>query len=105
MKERDAFGWFIVGLNWYTIIVIGGLLAFVSGLLRRIHDFWLIVRKEEDIQKYNISHDPKRLLISLVTLFMMGSSLPLTLECIKMEPRADLTPIFTPTSHGENAKS
>jgi len=70
MKNRDLFGWFVVGANWYTIIVVGGITNLVSGILQRIHDLWLLIRREENERRYYISKSPKKLLISFVTSFL-----------------------------------
>jgi len=70
MKNRDLFGWMVIGANWYTIIVVGGIISVVSGILQRIHDLWLLMRREENEHKYLINKSPKKLLISLVTLFL-----------------------------------
>lgn len=70
MKNRDLFGWMVVGANWYTIIVVGGIISIVSGILKRLHDVWLLMRREENEHKYLINKSPKKLLISLVTLFL-----------------------------------
>ena len=52
MKNRDIFGWMVVGENWYTILVIGGLIVFVTGILHRIQDFWLIDRKKTEHHEF-----------------------------------------------------
>lgn len=70
MKNRDFFGWFVVGANWYTIIVVGGFINFISGFSSRIHDFLLLIRREENENKYNINKSTKKLLISFVSLFL-----------------------------------
>ena len=70
MKNRDLFEWMVVGANWYTIIILGGIISVVSGILQRIHDLWLLIRREENEHKYLINKSPKKLLISLVTLFL-----------------------------------
>ena len=70
LKNRDLIGWMVVGANWYTIIVIGGIISIVSGILQRIHDVWLLMRREENEHKYLINKSPKKLLISLVTLVL-----------------------------------
>jgi ubiquinone/menaquinone biosynthesis C-methylase UbiE len=70
MKNRDLFGWMVVGVNWYTILVVGGIINLVSGILQRIHDLWLLIRREKNEHKYFISKSPKKLLISCITLFL-----------------------------------
>ena len=70
MKNRDVFGWMVIGANWYTILVVGGIISIVSGIFQRLHDLWLLMRCEENEHKYLINKSPKKLLISLVTLFL-----------------------------------
>jgi len=70
MKDRDIFGWIVVGVNWYTIIVLGGIIVFVTGFLKRIHDLWLILWRDKDETKYYINQSLKKLLISFLPLFL-----------------------------------
>jgi len=70
MKNRDVFGWLVVGVNWYTIIVIGGMVNLVVGVIVRIHDAALMLVRVKDAEKYHISASPKKLAISCVPLFL-----------------------------------
>jgi len=70
MKNRDFFGWMVVGVNWYTVLVIGGIIVLVTGILHRIHDLWLILWHEKSEDKYYINKSLKKLLISFLPLFL-----------------------------------
>ena len=70
MKNRDFLGWLVIGINWYVILVIGGLITITLGLYHRFYDLWLLARKEPNESKYHISKSPKKLLTSFVTLFL-----------------------------------
>jgi len=70
MENRDVFGWIVVGVNWYTIIVIGGMVNLVIGVIVRIHDAVLMLLWVKNAEKYHISDSPKKLAISCVPLFL-----------------------------------
>ena len=82
MKDRDIFGWIIVGINWYVIIILGGCLNIAAGLLKRLHDLWLILRGEKKEQNYYVTHSLKKLGLSFITLILASIIMVLTIFLI-----------------------
>lgn len=70
MKNRDVFGWMVVGINWYTILIIGGTVNLIIGVILRLHDFGYLLFRVKDAEKYYISNRLRKLLISCVTPFL-----------------------------------